>query len=333
MKRKQKNKTKNEHYVPKCYLKSWQNDKGHVVVYDKESNKIWENNISDVACERYYYDIDYKKLSAQKIDMLKKLGIDAEEDEQFIEHFLSGQVESVYSTLLAKIIDREITPWHEKNCYFITPKDKLDFALCLAFQYIRTNKTRQMILDANNCLGQAFKDMNASEEMTSNYILDEGEEKSIQGNMILDVDNILELTLSFCRLTWILGVNRTTNAFYTSDNPIGTREHVKHPFMSMAGIRSKGVEVYIPLSPSYILLMYDGAYHTDLMSYDRRYVSLTETEDIELYNKLCAYNSNRFVFSKDGEYRLIEQIVEKDPKAFHFPTMTLSWGGKEYVPR
>lgn len=76
------------------------------------------NNVYDVACERYFYDIDYKELSAQKIKLLKELGIEVSQDEQFLEHFFSRHVEGVFSDLLSKILDVDITPWYEKECFF-----------------------------------------------------------------------------------------------------------------------------------------------------------------------------------------------------------------------
>lgn len=35
----------------------------------------------------------------------------------------------------------------------------------------------------------------------------------------------------FFSLTWILGINKTAESFYTSDNPIGTKAHVKNPYI------------------------------------------------------------------------------------------------------
>lgn len=85
-----KEKTKKEHFVPRCYLERWKSDKGQVWVYDKKLKRSRLNNVYDVACERYFYDIDYKELSAQKIKLLKELGIEVSQDEQFLEHFSLG---------------------------------------------------------------------------------------------------------------------------------------------------------------------------------------------------------------------------------------------------
>lgn len=128
-------KTKKEHYVPRCYLENWKNNKGQVWVYDRRLKKTRINNVYDIACERYFYDIDYKKLSVQKLKLLEKLGIEPAQDEQFIEHFFPEHIEGVFSRLLSKILNTEITAWREKECYFISKQEKLDFAVCVAFQY------------------------------------------------------------------------------------------------------------------------------------------------------------------------------------------------------
>ena len=73
--------TKKEHYVPQCYLERWKNSKGYVAVYDKKLKMSRGNNIKDIACERYYYDIDYRELSAQKLALLRELGIEPTKDD------------------------------------------------------------------------------------------------------------------------------------------------------------------------------------------------------------------------------------------------------------
>lgn len=260
-----------------------------------------------MACERYFYDMDYKELSMQKINLLKELGIEPSQDEQFMEHFLSEHVEGVYSKLLTTVIDNDITPWHEMNCFFISKEEKLDFAMLIVFQYIRTNETRRMILDMSSCLEKAFKEMDVSEDIISQYSMRNGNERNVQGNILLDIENMRDLTVSFFRLSRILGVNKTSQAFFTSDNPIGTIVHIKNSYISMAGIRSEGVEIYFPLSPNHRLLMLDK----ELMSYDRRYVPVENVEIVEHYNEHSVHNSNRCMFSIDGNYPIIEQMLKK----------------------
>lgn len=327
-------KTKNEHYVPQCYLKRWKNEKGKIVVYDKELNNTRYNSIADVACKRYYYDIDSECLSTLQADLLKRIGIDPESDSQFIEHFLGEHVENLFSELLNQIISKaeHATPWYEKNCYFISEMDKVNFAICLAFQYIRTDSVRKAVADSSDCLHQVLKEIDVTHDVIDKYIIKQGEEKNIHGNMLLDVEQIMELAEGFHNLIWILGINRTGIPFYTSDSPIGTVPHVNHPFMSMAGIRSEGVEVFFPLSPMHVLLMYEGSYHKNLISYERKYLSFTQKERIEYYNSVSIFESDRNIFSCNGDFNMVEKLRQGNPEAFECPRVQITWNGKEYRP-
>lgn len=327
-------KTKKEHYVPRCYLDRWANEKGQLYVYDKVVKKSRKSNEKDIACERFFYDIDKSTLTTDNIEMLKIAGINPEIDEQFVEHFMASNVEDIYSKLLEKIIftAERATPWYEKNCFFISEVNKLYFSICLAFQFVRTKTVRNMLKDSSDCLEQVLKDMNVPQRTIDKYILKEGEDKNIHSNMVLDINQIIEMAKSFLGLTWVLGQNKTSTQFYTSDNPIGTRGHIQHPFLAMNGLKSKGVEVFFPLAPKYILIMYDGSYHKTIRPVDRRYVNITELEDIENYNTMCVYTSERCVFSNDGNFAIIGKILDKNPNVFDMPKTQLSWGNKKYYP-
>ena len=326
--------TKKEHYVPQCYLERWKNEKGKIAVFDKELRNSRFNSVADVACKRYYYDIDPERISNLRADMLEKFGIDTKHDPQFIEHFLGEHVEGRLSKLLTKIVSKaeSTTPWYEKNCYFISEIDKVEFSICLAFQYIRTDSVRKSVADSSDCLKQVLKEMDASQEVIDKYTIKQDEEKDVHGNMLLDFKQIEELAEGFYSLTWILGVNRTEIPFYTSDNPIGTMAHVKHPFMSMSGIRSEGVEVFFPLSPKHVLIMYDGSYHKHVEPYERKYLSLTVLENIEYYNLLSIYESDRCVFSCNDDFHVIDAMLKENPNVFDIPKIQISYGGKEYRP-
>lgn len=76
-----------------------------------------------------------QKLLRNITKILKELGIEVSQDEQFLEHFFSRHVEGVFSDLLSKILDVDITPWYEKECFFLSERDKLDLSIFASFQY------------------------------------------------------------------------------------------------------------------------------------------------------------------------------------------------------
>lgn len=290
---------KKEHYVPRCYLRRWKNEKNQIYVYDKINKRNWASNVKDIACERFFYDMKGSELYEKELMLLHEHEIIPEKDEQFVEHFLSEQVENEYSKLLQKIVDKEISKWYEKNCFFIDEIDKIKMSICLVYQHIRTKRIRKMIRDDSDHLEQMLRKMNYSEEIIKGYILDKNEEKIIQGNMLFDLDNIFELNNSFQNLSWVLGINKTNVEFQTSDHPIGIFSHTMGINSIMLGIESYSAEIYFPLSPKHILLMWDVRYHKKFIPHDRKYMSIDDIQTVKRYNELCADNSYQYIFSRE----------------------------------
>ena len=334
----EKQKKKKQHYVPQCYLEAWVIPNTHqLYVYDKEQKKQRINNIMDVAEENYFYDIDLTGILTR--DVLEKYELldcdPAEADkEQYIENYFSHQVEGDYKDHLSHMISRtrEMTPWEIKNCFFVSEQQKVDFSYHLALQHIRVKAVRNSMIDSADCLEQVLKDMGATPECIEKYTVPKTQLPYIHGKMITDWNTVNEMAQSYFSLSWILIINRTKQPFFTSDSPITTKAHIYHPFMSMSGLLSKGVEVDFPLAPDIILTMFDGEYHKEMQKYDRRIVELEDVEDITKYNSRCVIHSERFVFSNEGDFALIQNLLKKDPRILDQPHTVVQWGGKTYVP-
>lgn len=331
-------KTKKQHYVPRCYLEAWQIDNTYQVhVYDKKLDSIRKNSINDIASENYFYDVRPKDIfSESTLQKMRDKGflVDGDQPSQGIEKTLANEVEGNFSKLLKHIIDqaRTATPWIINNCYFISNEQKSELSAYLAIQYIRTKQVRKDIEDTADCFSQALKDMGASEELLKEYALQKGESKNIHAKMFLDLEYVSEIALSFMNLTWILAINKTKKKLYTSDNPIGTHAHVKHPFMSMSGLQSRGVEAFFPISPECVLVMFDGSYHSNLVCLERKFIAIEDIENINYYNSLCALHSERCIYSTDGDMSIIEIMKHNNPKVFNQPNTQLTWGDNKYYP-
>ncbi len=324
-------KTKKQHYVPRCYLEAWAIPSTYQVhVYDRALDKTRISSIYDVASENYFYDVVPSVLSKQLIDLLSKQGtpLDSNLPSQEIEHILASKVEGPFSNQLKGLISKSqsATPWIINNCYFISEENKKEISEFLSIQFIRTKQVRNGIVEISNCLSQALKDMGASSNMIGKYCVSKGEAKNVHTEMLMDGKNLSDIANSFQNLTWILGVNKTRKRFYTSDSPIGKYVH-GHP----SGLKSKGAEIFFPISPTCILIMFDGGYY-NISQLERKYVLIDNEAEIDYYNSLCALQCERCVFSADGNFSSIEQIKKNAPDAFFLPHTRLTWGGKSYLP-
>lgn len=257
---------KKQHYVPQCYLEAWAVPNTHqVFVYDKNLRQERKNNITDVASENHFYDVDFPKSVDPKVCENLRMNVDEVEailKSQPIENFFSNTIEGELSAILKKTIANvaQLTPWVKANCFFISEDDKLRLSAQLAYQHIRTKSVRNMLLESADCLTQVLKDMKVPEKTIEKYKIDKNEAKAIHAQMIFDGKELLSTMLRFNSFIWVLGVNKTPTDFITSDNPICTQSHIKDDFLCMSALMSKGVEIYYPISPRIGLFMFDD-YH------------------------------------------------------------------------
>jgi len=332
------NRKKKQHYVPQCYLKAWAIDGTHQIhVYDKKLKKDRVNNILDVASENYFYDIDFKKaLSSKEKDII---GLDDNElekmgSEQFLENFFANNVEGEFSKLLAKLIGKaENFKSYKRKWHFISKWTKLKFSRHLAFQNVRTKNTRVSINDISDCLEQMLIEMNAPKDTIDSMGVTKDSVKLIHGQMILNKEEITRVALHLNKMFWVLVLNNTEKDFFTSDKPISTKPHIIDNLVPKTGIMSEGVEVFYPISPKVMLVMFEPLYHHNLSKFDRHYFLINDPKVVDTYNVLTTIFATRCVFSKTNDFSIIEQMLLIDNTIFDRPSISLSWNGKVFYPR
>lgn len=331
-------KKKKQHYVPQFYLNAWSIPESHqTYVYDKETDSCRVNNITDVAMENGFYDVVPEDvISKEVLDWFCEKGIPVKQGQsQGLEDGFAEVIEKEFSEILHTIIQRahEATPWHIKNCFFLSEEWKAELIVHLSLQFVRTKSMRKSFQEASDCLNQALVDMGAPSSMVEESMVSEVEAKNMHVQTLLDIDYLSMIAAAFSRLSWILGINRTAIKLYTSDNPIVTYAHINHPILSMSGINSEGVEVLFPITPDIVLIMVDGSFHKDCVPYERRYLEITNEQTIERYNGTIALQAERTVISADGNFSLLQRMKAKQADVFKQPHTSLRYGGKVYQPR
>lgn len=326
-------KIKKQHYVPQCYLKAWEVDGKHqIYVYDKEKQESRINNIEDVASGRYFYDFSLREvLPKQVIDKLleNEKNIDVDDKLQIIEKAFSIGIERPYARSLTKIMEnaRNASDWYLKNCFFLHPDSKEAFAGFLAIQYVRTAHVRNMIRELSDEIYQFVIKMGAPPQMLEEYrTLTKDEAKHVHLEMLTKGNHLSEIAFCFNRLKWVLGINRTNHNLLTSDNPICVVPHCKNGLMPMAGLTSKGVEVFISLSPDCILIMRDGEFHKQFAQRDMCYTEIKDKEVIDAYNAFVSIFADRTIFSADGDFTQWERIKMKDARFIQVSQTELKFG-------
>ena len=110
---------KNQHYLPKFYLKGFCDQESKITIFDRERGEIrFNQNPQKYAVERYFYDTDskeLKKLFEKWVILYPKLcNIINIDDKQFIEHFFN-RLETVIAKLFETILNDPDVLYDQKN--------------------------------------------------------------------------------------------------------------------------------------------------------------------------------------------------------------------------
>ncbi|MFS0672605.1 DUF4238 domain-containing protein [Ornithinibacillus sp. 179-J 7C1 HS] len=322
-------KVKNQHYVPRSYLKYFANEKGQLWVYDKETDAVFPSNITNVASQKYFYDIPFDEIfqvisedEKKKLEEeLSKLGFDTKQGgyktiEQGIEEFFSTEIEGPYKSLLENIRSRYVLKPNPLFSEALTVEERHPLSLFIAYQIVRSKEFREGLIETQKGALQAMVDRLAKMqdkdyEYGSMTVEKEHEFPSVEHAQFILGDFPIMLAQSLVNHCWIVGVNKTTMPFYTSDNPVVKVAHKRHPIMSYEGYNSEGIEIALPISQKHILIMYERTYHKNYLELENSFVPMKDVQNVIYYNSLQVYQSYRQIYCHDKRFHLIEKMKRK----------------------
>lgn len=306
-------KVKNQHLVPKCYLKNFTNDGRKLWLFDKKISKSLPSNINDVATGRYFYDIPKEYLAeGADVQAVEKIFSKIEGDYcKFLGRFLKN----IHASFL-------LSPNGNIN---LNDYDKHEMSFYLALQVSRTEEFRRMFSDlnkvilerfANELLANDLETGKAPEVLRGHHLKAEvNKEHNVVEHiqMLGNPDFLTHFQNIFFDKIWIIGKNKTRNTFFTSDHPV-TLYSCKNKKALGVGYGSPDVEVSFPLSPIFNLMMYErSSFEHDIGKFENTVVELNE-ENIEFYNSLQVKESTRQVFCIENSFTLAEEMVRENPE-------------------
>lgn len=328
---------KNQHYVPRLYLRGFAEQQGKdykLCVYDKEKGEVRVNqNVDNVGAERYFYDLEYEKVfDIEKIKSLKEGDEGYEEvkefkdldistlDKQFMEKHFSKIIEPRFKMMLDTIKSAYMLMNKEniENVTAISHENKLNYALLLAIQYMRTKEFKQVIEQMpqlmvdfmkkkQRLMGEEVSDIDSS---SVGYKKEYAKFEHLK--WLMDSEKAVEFANCFCNHIWYIGINKTPIKLYTSDNPIVKIPHYRG-HMGGSGLSSIGIEIIFPISPELILVMKERSFHNKYLKYENKYKILNIFE-VMGYNEGQVYGAYRSVFSKDNNFDIAKMVEKLNPE-------------------
>jgi hypothetical protein len=320
---------KNQHYVPQRYLRYFSNvsrkknkDIHRFSVFDKKKVEIRENqNIEDLASERFFYDVDFELIKSEAeeegvevgqeyIDLIKEV------DKQELEHTFATKVETTMFDPIAQIVTSYTMT--QKSAYpniYVIPEDKrATVAYYITLQYLRTKEFREKMVQVYERGGKLLMKKLLKGKVDNDFLNDvnlrlkESRINLFHNEVLLDIKKIEEIALILLGHIWFIAVNETDTQFYTSDNPL-----VLNGYLAEHGLKSKGVEIIFPITPKLALIMREREYFDrDLLLYNR-FLEVNE-EYVKYCNQLQVLQSYRYVFSKDNKFNIAEELLKQHPE-------------------
>jgi hypothetical protein len=299
---------RNQHYVPQSYLRGWATDE-RIFGLHLPSSREFNESISDVCSRNYFYS-----------------------ETEFLEKKLC-KLESAHAYAFKKLRN-------ERSIRDLSPRHR-----CLLHSFVFTQRHRtKAMLDEIKEFGaemwEEYVDEPAEEVDANPSDLADFQEARFDRNMrgihqtmlvygILSPFMIGDLEIDLLR-------NETETGFLTSDAPVvfaNPRFRAEYD-IRYAGMGTRGLQVYCPISPDLCVFIYDdAAYSTD--GKRRQPLPLTATGDVKQLNMLQILNSNSVVFYKSGEREdsiaALRSEYEKYDSKKHIPlTYGIDDGNREY---
>lgn len=302
----------NQHYVPQFMLRNFsEGAKEHIHVYDKEGFKFFKTRVRNIAAERNFYNIG-PVVDTGSIEPL------------------FTQIESEAAKLIRKIAE-------EKTISFLVKEDKAFLAFFTALQFTRTRRHKENYIAIDRGLQEHVKKMGYDINQVKDYkpLTEESAQAAFLASIINDAPGFAEMINA---KDIILHEAPKEIQFYISDHPVVLHNDNDYGPYGNLGLGVKGIQIFLPISPKLSLCFMCPSIGTSIkqtftqiqylmMNSPQSLKNLNVAKIIEFYESLTkgtplklqkenvihhnskqASQSYRFIFSKDGDFNLLQKM-------------------------
>lgn len=287
-----------QHYVPQFYLKRFASQE-QLFVFDKHARRPFKSNVSNVATERGFYDLQ---------DTLPKV------EPRVVDKALT-ELEGAFALELEAIVNEADTRGQLDSTH------KRELSPLIAIQVLRTREFREAVTQFYEATSKRlleegarlYSRMKGLPETSLEVRFDEETAPMVHARFLLDSPGVHQLAQVLAHHAWVLGHNCSPQPFYSSDNPVARCPHIIDAFNSYAGLGSAGMEIAFPLDSTHLLILFDRTHFGFAASLDCRTVQLV-AENVTFYNALQVESSYRQVYCQSDSFDLVRTICAKCPE-------------------
>lgn len=256
-------KKKNQHYVPRTYLRRFSASEASIRLCNLDSGRIVDTAPIKGQCSRDYM---YGR-TPEREDAL-------------------ATIEGIAKTTLDTVISSGRLPVHYSGHWST-------ILIFLAIQYGRTAYTA----DAMNDIVHKHAEHLMGHEPKLKEFFDAGGRVGINDGAALGVQLALEMYPLLSDLRWVLLRAAPKTQFITSDVPVVFYNQAfegRHPG-SLTGWASTGLQCFLPISPNYTLLLFDSSIYRVKPGELRQ----ASRQDVDTLNLLQCANAYENVYFRD----------------------------------
>jgi hypothetical protein len=282
---------KNQHYVPRCYLRSFTfNNK--LVVYNKDIKTILKDqNVEKFAVEEWFYDFSDDEIA----DYQRYL---PNFEKQFLEKLFSDKIEPELSAIINKL-PQNIPNNVDNFNVCISKNDKKEIAYQIIFQIFRTRKYRDFL--------------------GSYYQLDDKFTRKLHIESLLDIDNIQIFNNILMKAVWSIYINKSNIKYITSDNPIILLDINTGETYFENHHSSNNIELFYPLTPNILINIHLNHFFKFMENSSKDFFEEIDVNHVDYANSLQIRNASRFVFSSEHfEIDSAKNFLDRSLKSLTF---------------
>lgn len=306
-----------QHYVPQFLLRSFGNGKKNQIwVYDKSCGRSFISNTKNVASESRFYDFED--------------GGECRSLEPWLAD-LEGRAKAVIDEILKA-----------DGLAALGSEQRQIVASFLAVQLTRTRTSRETWSEFPGMLRTLFEkrgEQVAPGSPAAEFLRDMSENDSKKETARIVACAPETYAAHFLDKAWVLAATSKSHPFLSSDNPL-TRQNLFGPNRGNLGLRTPGVEIYLPLSPTRALAMFcprltDVVHRCARSTGNESIRAMSEallgetpvqfsTANVENFNSLQVLRSERYVFSMVNDFTLARDMINDNPKIRNGPRPTVT---------
>lgn len=290
------NQSKKHHFVTQAQLRRFAGDeeKKFVYAFQKATGRVFPSSIAkDAGCAT-----NHNKASIGNSDWN-------------FEHLFAG-VDGTSATLVNKIIERNSVAWLEHD-------DRIALADFISTQLVRTQIWRENVLGIGVQIRSLVADLRFDPDNDSSLMLPTEDDVKIQSARAFLQRQ--EHSAALMRLIPALYSCPTENRFVISDNPVILYNPL--PYGEL-GLRSNGVIVVIPVTPSLALALhcptllekYERASSSRMVPYKGGLTTgspiLIDVELVDYLNKSQVVQSGKYIYSATNDFKAEVEFLDQN---------------------